>query len=464
MNIINNIEKRKNAFLLLIIIIEGFVSVAAEILVIRQLIPEVGSSVVVTSLIIGVFLLFLALGYWRGGVYQKDFYDILKRNFIIAASIFGVGLSYLFIAIFFQTFSLFLKIPAIIILVLYLLLIISPLVYLFGQTIPITMNLVKQEKLVGTIGGKVLFLSTVGSFFGAVLTTLLLMENLGVAWTVMINALLLLLLVFLMPLEKNKRIFTLGSILVISIFIYLANVTIEKSYFVATTNYANYHVASAIKLPNNSIGDIFQINESSSSFRGQNKEGFPYIEFIKKILFSDLKLHNENILVLGAGGFSLSAAGDFGNRITYVDIDPKIYGIAKQSFQPQINGKFIAADARVYLKPIKNYYQAIVSDVYSNVHTIPQSLLSREYFQEVRVALKENGVAIFNIIAHPFLDSRYAKRVDNTIRTVFGNCMVIPLEYVDNVTNIIYICRKAANESDNLIYTDNKNPSTLDSF
>ena len=58
----------KNQILLfLIIFIEGFVSVAVEILTIRQLIPFAGSNVVVTSLIIGIFLLFLSIGYWRGG-------------------------------------------------------------------------------------------------------------------------------------------------------------------------------------------------------------------------------------------------------------------------------------------------------------------------------------------------------------------------------------------------------------
>jgi hypothetical protein len=42
------------------------------------------------------------------------------------------------------------------ILTLYLLFIIAPLVYFLGQTIPLTMNLVKQEHLAGAIGGKVI--------------------------------------------------------------------------------------------------------------------------------------------------------------------------------------------------------------------------------------------------------------------------------------------------------------------
>ena len=48
-------------FILFIIFLEGFVSISVEILAIRQLIPMVGNSVIVTSLIIGIFLLFLAM-------------------------------------------------------------------------------------------------------------------------------------------------------------------------------------------------------------------------------------------------------------------------------------------------------------------------------------------------------------------------------------------------------------------
>src|SRR5690606_40908973 len=55
----------------------------------------------------GVFLLFLAYGYKHGGQHQARLQTILKRNFIIATLLFGVGLSYMFIFLFFKiNFSL----------------------------------------------------------------------------------------------------------------------------------------------------------------------------------------------------------------------------------------------------------------------------------------------------------------------------------------------------------------------
>src|SRR3990167_4593189 len=90
------------ALLPFIILVEGFVSISIEILTIRQLLPVVGSSVVVTSLIIGIFLLFLALGYKKGGHLKTNLRLTLSINFIIAAIWLGIGLSYLFIISFFS--------------------------------------------------------------------------------------------------------------------------------------------------------------------------------------------------------------------------------------------------------------------------------------------------------------------------------------------------------------------------
>ena len=134
-----------------------------EVLVIRQLIPFVGNSVIVTSLIIGIFLLFLAIGYWRGGQYRSDYRQILLTNFTKAAICLGLGLSYAFTHLFFQAMRIYVALPPLFDLSIYLLLIIAPLVYILGQTVPITTNLFKGQT-VGAISGKVLYLSTLGSF------------------------------------------------------------------------------------------------------------------------------------------------------------------------------------------------------------------------------------------------------------------------------------------------------------
>ena len=256
------------------------------------------------------------------------------------------------------------------------------MVYFLGQTIPITMNLVKQEyniKIVGEIGGKVLFLSTIGSFFGSILTTLLLMEFFGVAVTVFINFSLLIFLILTLSFDKEKILGTGFFLLLLISVVYLINVFFEQRYFIKTTNYANYNLEYNVAIPFGRTGNILYINNASSSFLDDYKRGFPYIEDIKKILFTDLKLHNKNILVIGAGGFTISAAGAHENNFDYLDIDAKIKKLVKNNFLPNIIGNFIPEDARTYLQKKHKIYDVIISDVYSNANTIPPELLTIEY-------------------------------------------------------------------------------------
>ena len=451
--------KQQPVHILLTIFLAGFVGISSEIFTIRQLIPVVGTSIIVTSLIIGMFLLFLALGYWRGGNYQENFIAILQRNFMFAAILLGVGISYAFISAVFSTIEHYLPNNNLLLtLTIYLLLVIAPTIYLIGQTIPLTMNLIDPKQRTAKIGGEVLFINTMGSFLGALLTSLVLLEHLGVAWTVFTNFVILIGLGLIC--SKPKEL-PLCILLVAGMFwlVYDLNISFEKKYFVATTNHANYSIS---KDTHSRIqGNILVSNNSYASFLDHNNTAFPYIELIKRILFEDLQLQHAQILVLGAGGFTISAASTHNNDFTYVDIDPKIKTIVEKNFLSKINGKFIAQDARTYLTKHPQQYDVIISDTYSNSLTIPATLLTREHFSNIKKALKHGGLAIFNIIANPLFKDAYTKRIDSTVRAVFNNCLAIPLSYANQATNIIYLCN-TNNENDTMIYTDNHNTADLD--
>ncbi|MFA6408686.1 MAG: fused MFS/spermidine synthase [Gammaproteobacteria bacterium] len=451
-----------------ILFIEGFVSIALEILTIRQLMPFVGSSVVATSLIIGVFLLFLAFGYFRGGQCKLNFTKVLQRNFVITAAFAGLGLSYFLINILFSFFSHLGLTNTLFSLSAYLLLITAPMIYFIGQTIPITMNLVKKGELVGNTGGKVLFLNTLGSFLGATITTLVLTEYFGVTWTVYITFLLTTALFFLLP-QKNKNLINkesgkaLFSIFLLIVITYITNISLNGTYFNATTNYANYSILQASSPLYKSDVKLLEINRSFSSLLSNKREGFPYVELIKRILFKDLALKNKEILVLGAGGFTMSAQGSHSNNFTYVDIDPKIKEIAENGFIEKVNGSFIAADARSFMRQNNKSYDVIISDTYSHKQSIPAELLTIEYLQNIKHSLSKNGLAIFNIIENPLLGDKFAKHTDSTIRYVFKSCSATPLSFATHSTNIIYVCQKNKVEEDNYIYSDDKNRVTLES-
>jgi len=350
-------------------------------------------------------------------------------------------------------------------LTIYLLCIIAPLAYFLGQTIPIAMSIIADGEVIGYVGGKTLFWSTIGSFFGSICTSLLLFEYVGVAWAIVVNFLLLMFLVTILATKTYVKFWYLIVGAFFIAFVYKINVGFEHFYFITTNNYGNYHIQNNLIL-NDKEGKLLQINNSESSYIDKNNRGFPYIELIKKILFADLNLRHKKILILGAGGFTLTAAGTNDNDVTYVDIDPKIAKIiAEQSYARNDNVHFIANDARVFLnklKAIDQKYDVVVSDVYSNYRAIPVTLLTVEHLNNVKAVLTANGFAVFNIIARPFFDDNYSKHIDTTLHYVFGNCVSVPLEYSQKTTNIIYVCKQSTNNKSIKFYSDNLNSADLD--
>lgn len=459
---------------LMILLLEGFITISIEILTIRQLLPFFGGSVLVTSIIIGVFLLFLALGYWRGGIVQIDIFRQLSRNFGCALIWVGIGLSYFFITIFFYLSTLGAQMSILLSLSCYLLLILAPVVYWLGQTIPLTTNLFNQELGVSHISGRALFVSTLGSFLGAMLTSLFLFQYLGVAWTVVINCALLFFLVLYISFlfkpaierevgresDSGFRGWMLYGLFMALVMIKLLNIDIERQVFLRTNNYANYEV---LKQPDES--KIFTINQAHSSLITTEKKGFAYIEVIRELLFNQLKMHNKRLLIIGAGGFSLTSNGTKGNEVTYVDIDPEIRSLAEKHFlDAKIQGSFVGEDARSYLRQSKTKFDVVVSDVYSHRNTVPASLLTVEYFKAIAQHLTDSGLLIVNMIHSPLFADDYARAVFNTIHAVFPYCTIIPVhwERPDALANLIYVCPKAGVSHD--IYSDDLSRATWDLF
>lgn len=441
----------------LILLLEGFCSISIEVLAIRQLLPFVGNSVIITSLIIGVFLLFLSLGYWYGGRLSAHFLKTLQRNFFIAALLTGIGLSLFFMAHFFTVTFTTSHINIIVCVIFYLLVVVAPLIFLLGQTIPIASNLFNKEIPVAKISANSLFISTAGSFLGAVLTSLVLFNVLGVAYTVFINAMMLFFLSWLST--KNRSPLAIGIGLFFGYFIFTINVSIEKQNFVKTNSYANYQVQQT-------FDQIDFISNYSVASRLTNQHtAAPYIEKIENILFKTLKLRDKTILVIGAGGFTLSASGTYGNNITYLDIDPQIKTIAETFFlRKKINGHFISDDARAFLRKTKKGFDVIISDAYKSTNNIPTALLTKEYYQTIKTHLKPNGIAIFNIIANPFLNDHFSKMNDNTINSVFKSCTKAPLSFKSQLANILYLCKKSRLEAISTTFTDNLNQAALRQF
>ncbi|MGB5208270.1 MAG: methyltransferase type 12, partial [Azonexus sp.] len=282
-----------------IVFIEGFSSLGAEVIALRRLVPHVGSSIVVTAPTIGFFLLALALDYASGAKVAADYRVIVARNFLIAAALAGFGLAGVTVDWLFAHLQ-----PALVAYVVFIGGILCPLAWLLGQTVPILTNLMKAERT-GEASGMALYWSTLGSFLGSLSLSLLVMQWLGVSAAVVACSLLLVAGTLLLGGRKLKMALFCASTAAIAIGFNLHHaVTVD-------TAYAEYIVGPA-DLPGQSDPRAFWVNKSTASLIDDSEPPnyTRYIKRLRQILLDELAFREREILVLGAGGFTLSPRAD----------------------------------------------------------------------------------------------------------------------------------------------------------
>jgi spermidine synthase len=436
---LENISHKKTLFLLFI---EGFISVSLQIFIMRQIVPFTGNSVIIMSFVIGIFLASLAGGYMAGGRHKENHLMVLNKNLLLSAFWISIGFSYPVISYMFELLNgifnnTFVETG------IYLTIFLAPVVFLLGQTIPILTNFLKKNN-VAELTGTALSINTVGSVLGSVLTSLVLFYYLGVSYTLMFDISLLLILSFIIS-GKNPayKMINIGSSMIILVLAFVLNVQNENSMFKLTTNYTNYEV---IEEKHNEVEmNILQMNRSYSSAiykSSMSVTNFRYIDFIFGML-KDLNVKDKEILVLGAGGFTLSMRDTFNNKYTYVDIDPKIKEVVEKYFMKgKINGEFIPADARNFIKMSKKKYDLVIVDLFTNRVSIPWHVTTKEFMDALGNVMKKDSSVFFNIIQNNMFDDKYSQTVYNTITGSFDYCMVNPLSSpASSLANVIYFCR-----------------------
>jgi predicted membrane-bound spermidine synthase len=434
-----------------IVFIEGYCSLGAEIITLRRLIPHVGSSIVVTAPTIGLFLLALALGYHSGSRVAANYRAVVARNFLISAALMGAGLAGGSVN------AIFAGGPAGMAYLVFIGAILCPLAWLLGQTVPILTNLMRVQRS-GEAAGRALYWSTLGSFLGSVTLSLVVMQLFGVWAAVLLGALML---VAGAALVQRPSPLTAGLLAAVTALSVAANVGDRQR---ADTAYADYAVESVLRAGMLSPRAFLVNNQHASVIDNSEPPQYSrYVQHLRRILLEDLRFSNRDILVLGAGGFSLSHREPL-NRYTYVDIDPAIRAIAEQYFlREAANGEFIAADARRFVVETGRRFDAVVVDVYSARTSIPGHLVTREFWTDTRRALKPGGVMLANLILDGHLASPYARNLLATIESAYGRCAVEVLFKSAPVSNVIVTCFATESSDAVRVYVDERNLADIDS-
>lgn len=470
------IKLNQTLLLFIIIILEGYVVLSSELMAIRLTVPYIGSGTDTVSIIIAAVLMPLAFGYHAGGQYKprgnfpltQSVRKKLIFNIAVSQLILLIGLSYVCVNFFFDTLiDLGVRNRLIQTTIYSALFLVTP-VYLLGQTIPLASNYFSRERL-PEITGRVLFFSTMGSFMGAVFSTLVLMATIGVHYTATLNIVILSVLIVL--LSKRRA----SEAVIYSAGLAVIAVIINSGYMMSKYNIVENNQYNTIRVVENKQGDrLLHINNNTSSKYNDQGEKLLYVEFLEEQILAPLfgTKDVKSILVVGAGGFTFGAE-DEDNIYHYVDIDSSLKDIAEKHILKKELGEnktFFPLPVRAFFKSTDKKYDVIILDTFQGAHTIPEHLITKEFFQQVKEHLNENGIVAANYIMSPNFSSRFSRHIDSTFRNSFPfvSRHVVFEDYnlwndsEEELANVIYMYRNHPEEDPMTMYTDNKNTVFMD--
>ncbi len=464
-------KKTLPVFLLFVIIVlEGYVVLSSELLAIRQTIPFVGSGTDTVSIIIAAVLMPLAFGYQSGGRYRPGFtpsgkyHSIRKkliRNIFISMIILMLGLSYALINVYFFALIKAGITHRLLLITIYSATFLVTPVYLLGQTIPLVSNYFSKQKL-AKVTGKILFFSTLGSFLGAVFSTLVLMANLGVHHTVSLNFIILAILIIILSKKKVSET-AIFAVFLAGTALYLNSDNVMKTFDIVENNQYNTIIVYEEDGERHLV-----MNNNGSSMYSEDGRKHDYVEFIEKIAITPILNAEEpkDILVIGAGAFTLGFE-DTTNNYDFLDIDKSLKRISEEYIlQSKLtdNKVFHPIPARAFLTQSTKAYDLIVLDAYLGDLTLPEHLVTVEFFDHVKTHLKPGGSMVGNFIASPNMANRFSRKLDNSLREAFPNINRYIVEEHDvwnldpnKTANVIYSYTHFPDDETDGVYTDNKN-------
>lgn len=410
-----------------------------EIAAVRALSPYFGASIYVVSSVLTVILAALSLGYWFGGRIADRFPDARLLYIIIAFSGMTMNILYLLSLAAFPLAGEILPItfgPLILSTVFFML----P-AFLLGIDSPFVIKLLtdtNDPNHNGAVVGSTFFWSTLGSITGSLASGFLLIPLAGLKLTFVGTASILSLLACFAYLVfarriKNEQFISLAwiySVTIISIF--AAAVVIRTGYIGPQSENLLYHTDgfySQIEVRERKTDTATirilrrEVNSSSAIKTGTSSLVFEYSEYAR--LYKVLQDSTDSYLVIGGGAYTIPRTlllEDPDLSIDVVEIEPKLYGIAKAYFELPSSERLTdySMDARTFLHTTDKKYDIIFLDAFQSGHFIPPHLTTREFFLSVRDHLTEEGILIANIIGQSGQNEKsLAGSLIKTMQSVF---------------------------------------------
>jgi hypothetical protein len=413
--------------------LEGFSTLAVEVIAIRLAVPIVGSSVVLTGVMLGIVLFALSAGYWRGGALSAKWdraqtRKVLARNLLLATALYGV-VAFPFEARLLDWLLTKHSLPLAIGLTA-ILLFLAP-IYFASQTVPMLAELTSGEDgKAGRASGKVLFFSTLGSVAGGVLTPVYLFPVLGVARSSYLVCAVLALAGCMMLIDRQQLVqaAAIGSAAVIAAVFVHAMTSPAGDLFSFDSAYQSIRIVDE-KTADNRTERVMRVGggRASGIYADTGETSFAYTLKAERML---RETGAKRVLVIGAAGFTFprdAAKLPAVEQVDAVDVDPSVREIAEKHFlreplPPAV--RFLPWSARFAVRRLARTgrrYGFTFVDAYFG-KGIPDELVTTEFFRDVR-AISDQTVV--NAVMDRALESAFARNLLASFREAFGGAWLI---------------------------------------
>ncbi len=427
-------------YLLFTVFVSGMTTLAAELAAGRLIGNVFGTSNIVWASIIGLILIYLTLGYFLGGRWADADPTPAALYRVLAWGAFTLGLvPYLAGPVLRSAASAFESLQVGILgasFVAVLVLFIVPIT-LLGTVSPFAIRLsVDDTSRAGQISGQIYAISTLGSFIGTFLPTLVTIPAIGTKNTFLVFSLLLL-FVALAGLGKFGSRRAMLTHLWMPVLIAIA-AALSGGQALKDNTGQIYETESAynyIQVAEQNGFTILRLNEGQGIHSIYHPDTLqyngPWDQFlVSPYFYADRRpadLRRVAIVGLAAGTTARQMTAVYGNiSIDGFELDPKIVEVGQEYFgmtMPNLNA--IIGDGRLNLERSRQLYDIIAVDAYRPPY-IPPHMTTQEFFQIAASHLTEEGVLAINSASVPG-DRRLINGLATTMGTIFPSIYTVDI-------------------------------------
>lgn len=457
------VARSSDRFLLLVVFLAGIGTLGIEMVASRLLAPYFGTSQPIWAVVIGLTLIYLAIGYRLGGSLADQHPDERLLYQIICWAGFLTAFIPLLsnpILRFSQQALAHVLVGSFLGALFGVLVLFAAPVILMAMVSPFAIRLQLkrvQEGIAaaGKTAGSLSALSTVGSIVGTFLTVLYLIPTIGTARTIYLFAVFLI-LVGLIGLRDWRYLVMILIVAGLAWYTTTSHPNIksadcsgctliheeESAYNYIQVATRNTDRGKTVNLILNEGQAIHSIYNTRFKETGNPVDlltgGGPWDYFTVTPYFYPNRDPSsvKSLLMLGSatGTIPKQFLTTYGAdaRVDSVEIDPRIIAVGREYFDMNDaavshaypNYHVYAEDARYWLETTSGKYDVIGMDAYHQPY-IPFHLTTVEFFRSVKAHLNPDGVAVVNAGKAPDGDDRLGQAMASTMLAVFPQVFII---------------------------------------